>query len=250
MAHAERFIVGSQNIEYFPHYDFASPIDKGVAWAILEAFASDSGHTFTYSNMPIKRLQMEMSKGNVDFVYPDNPGWYNDITNTKEKFFSLPLTNAVTGTLVKPENVNKGISSIKRIAMPLGFTPVNWEQRIAKKLTEVTTISDTHSGLALLQLGRVDALDLEYHVGKYYTDRLPQLGPFVLDITLPHNEIPYMLSSLKHNKVINEFNIFLQKNTHLINTIKARYGIVTLDMLTDKIQAQYNINNNEIWQSP
>ncbi len=32
---AEKFIVGAQNLEYFPHYDFSSQIDKGLAWAIL-----------------------------------------------------------------------------------------------------------------------------------------------------------------------------------------------------------------------
>ena len=35
---AERFIVGAQNLSYFPHYDFESDVDKGVGWAILEPF--------------------------------------------------------------------------------------------------------------------------------------------------------------------------------------------------------------------
>lgn len=30
-AQADKFIVGAQNLEYFPHYDFTSKIDKGGA---------------------------------------------------------------------------------------------------------------------------------------------------------------------------------------------------------------------------
>ncbi|MDO6566449.1 hypothetical protein Q4561_05220 [Alteromonas sp. 1_MG-2023] len=245
---AEKFIVGSQNIEYYPHYDFASSIDKGVGWAILEAFSEASGHEFSYLNMPIRRLQMEMLKGHVDFVYPDNPGWYNDVTKTKEKFFSLALTHAVTGTFVKPKNVNKGINSIRRIAMPLGFTPVNWQIRLDKNLVEIVSISDTYAGLSLLQMERVDAIDFEYHVGSYYTDRSPQIGPFVLDITLPHNEIPFMLSALRHPEIIEEFNDFITNNAPLINSIKARYGITSLKNLKQQIKNEYGITAEQIWQ--
>ena len=236
-ATAEKFIVGSQNIEYYPHYNFSSPIDKGVGWAILEAFSEASGHEFSYLTMPVRRLQMEMLKGHVDFVYPDNPGWYNDVTDTKEKYFSVALTRAVTGTFVKPKNVNKGINAIKRIAMPLGFTPVNWQARLDQNLIKIVSISDTFAGLSLLQLERVDALDFEYHVGN-----------FILDITLPHNEIPFMLSALRHQEVIEELNAFINNNPAIIDSIKARYGMTTLEALTQQVQTEFSIEDKDIWQ--
>lgn len=247
-ATAEKFIVGSQNIEYYPHYNFSSPIDKGVGWAILEAFSEASGHEFSYLTMPVRRLQMEMLKGHVDFVYPDNPGWYNDVTDTKEKYFSVALTRAVTGTFVKPKNVNKGINAIKRIAMPLGFTPVNWQARLDQNLIKIVSISDTFAGLSLLQLERVDALDFEYHVGNYYSNQSPQIGPFILDITLPHNEIPFMLSALRHQEVIEELNAFINNNPAIIDSIKARYGMTTLEALTQQVQTEFSIEDKDIWQ--
>ncbi|CAA0299884.1 conserved exported hypothetical protein [Alteromonas alvinellae] len=139
--YADKYIVGAQGLAYFPHYDFSSPVDKGVAWSILEAFSEASGHEFIYLSLPIRRLQLELVKGNVDFVYPDNRGWYNSITTSSDKYFSLPLTNAVTGTIVKRENVGKGIEKIKHLAMPLGFTPVNWQQRIDNKHTKITWVT-------------------------------------------------------------------------------------------------------------
>lgn len=64
------------------------------------------------------------------------------------------------------DNAGKGTSAIKNLAMPLGFTPVNWQARIDNEETQVTWVKDIRQGLALLYQGRVDALDLdlEYYV--------------------------------------------------------------------------------------
>ena len=44
-ATAETYVVASQNIPYYPHYEFAAPKDKGFAWALLEAYAAEAGAT-------------------------------------------------------------------------------------------------------------------------------------------------------------------------------------------------------------
>ena len=97
LLHAETYIVGAQNIRYYPHYDFDSTVDKGIGWAILEAFSVETGHEFIYHAMPIERLQRELSKGNVDFVYPDNPKWFNPTASAENKYFSTPLVHALGG---------------------------------------------------------------------------------------------------------------------------------------------------------
>ena len=38
---AETYVVASQNIAYYPHYEFSAVKDRGYAWALLEAFAAD-----------------------------------------------------------------------------------------------------------------------------------------------------------------------------------------------------------------
>lgn len=247
---AEKYIVGAQNIQYLPHYDFSSPVDKGVGWAILEAFSKHSGHEFIYLSMPIRRLQMELMKGHVDFVYPDNPNWYNQITKAEDKFFSLPLTHAITGTLVKQKNSGKGINSIKRIVMPLGFTPVNWQTRVDEKLTEIIWTSDIYAGLSMLQKGRVDAMDLEVHVGKYYSEHTLGFDNFVLDLTLPHNEAPFMLSTLHHQAILAELNQFIKSNPQKIREIKQAYGIINYGDLKPTLIKQQDVDEIDIWHTP
>ena len=246
--YADKYIVGAQGLTYFPHYDFSSPVDKGVAWSILEAFSEASGHEFIYLSFPIRRLQLELVKGNVDFVYPDNRGWYNSITTSSDKYFSLPLTNAVTGTIVKRENVGKGIEKIKHLAMPLGFTPVNWQQRIDNKHTKITWVTSIQQGFDLLNQERVDGLDLEYFVSQSSTPLSYEKGAFTLDLTLPHNEIPFSLSTLYHKDIISELNNFITSNPELINSIKAKYGITSFEKLSQQLLKEQDLQAEEVWK--
>eukprot|EP00493_Phyllostaurus_siculus_P018194 UN18480 len=64
---------------------------KGWARPSLKHFPNKSGHQFVYLSMPVKRLQIELKKGNVDFVFPDNPRWNNSLTYNLNKIYSTPL---------------------------------------------------------------------------------------------------------------------------------------------------------------
>mgnify|MGYP001157024127 FL=1 len=246
--YAEKYIIGAQNLAYFPHYDFASTADKGVAWSVLEAFSDASGHEFIYVSLPIRRLQLELVKGNVDFVYPDNSGWYNSTTTSKDKHFSSPLTHAMTGTIVKKENVGKGIGAIKHLAMPLGFTPVNWQMRINNQSTKIIWVNTIQQGMDLLYQERVDALDLEYFVSQHSSSLYFEKDVFTLDLTLPHNEIPFSLSTLYHSDVIAELNDFISSNPELIDSIKLKYGVMDFEKLTQQLLNEQGLQIEEVWQ--
>jgi hypothetical protein len=248
-ASADTYIVGAQNIEYYPHYDFAASNDKGLGWAVLQAFSEHSGHTFVYLSMPVRRLQMEMQKGNVDFVYPDSPRWYNQITKAEEKIFSETIAETLSVTFVKPPSVGKGFDSVKRLAVPFGFTPVEWQQRIDDNLTEITSVEDVYTGFSLLNTGRIDAIDIEYHVGQAVLERNPALGEFVIDVTLPHNIVNFRLSTIHHNTLINELNIFLSENTALIDALKKQYRIDDGTQIIESYRSQQGVRKEDIWSS-
>ncbi|GGW85287.1 transporter substrate-binding domain-containing protein [Alteromonas halophila] len=235
---ADSYIIGAQNIQYYPHYDFGSEVDKGYAWAVLEAFAQHSGHEFIYLAMPIRRLQMELLKGNVDFVYPDNPTWYNQIVPASEKAFSQPLTRALGGTIVKADAVGRDIDAIRRLAMPLGFTPVNWQTRIDNYQTEITTVTDTPISLKLLTRNRVDAINLEYHVAQYLSATTPNVDNVTLDVQLPHSDIGFRLATIRHNDLIDELDDFLTNNQPLISEIRTRYGIQQPQQVLEQLAQQ------------
>ncbi|MDO6566448.1 hypothetical protein Q4561_05215 [Alteromonas sp. 1_MG-2023] len=245
---AEQYVVGAQNIEYFPHYDFTSKVDKGVGWAILEAFSDASGHEFVYLDMPVRRLQIELNKGNVDFVYPDNPRWNSKGTTLGEKTFSNPVAYTLSGTLVRSEDIGKGIDFVKKLAIPQGFTPVKWQNRLDANLLTLVPLEKTYNAISLLQQKEVDAVDLEYHVGKYFTQSYPQLGPFSVDVTLPFIDVPFLLSTLRHPDVIEELNLFLENNQKLITSIYEQYDISLPDALIEKFRKEQMVNKEDVWK--
>ena len=248
LASADTYIVGAQDIEYYPYYNFSSDHEKGLGWAILEAFSKQSGHRFVYLSMPVKRLQIEMKKGNVDFVFPDNPRWSAEISHSINKVYSEPLAETFAVTLVKTANRGKGITHVTQLATPNGFSPVKWKRQIRNGAVKVTSVNSVYDGLRRLQNNKVDALDVEYYAAKNVTRRFPQIGPFTTDLTLPHNVVSFSLSTLKHREIIAELNAFLLSESDSINEIKAKYGIEDTKQLIERLMREQNISADKRWK--
>lgn len=246
-AHADTYIVGAQDIEYYPFYNFSSEHEKGLGWAILEAFSEHSGHRFIYLSMPVKRLQIELKKGNVDFVFPDNPTWYDQITHSLNKTYSEPLTETFAITLVKSENVGKGINHVSTLATPDGFSPVKWENQVRAGTVSVVGIKSIYEGLNLLQNNEVDAMDVEYNAAQHLARRLPLMGPFSADLTLPHNTVPFSLSTLKYPDIIDELNAFLLSQPEVVDKIKAKYGIENTQQLINRLMKEQGVSEDTRW---
>lgn len=236
---ADTVVIGTQNLHYFPHYDFTSEQDKGLAWAILEAFERTTTHEFVYVSMPVLRLQKELAKGSVDLIYPDNPKWYNPVINNEEKTFSKPLTRALGGTIMRPDRVGKDINEIRRLAMPLGFTPVNWQARVDQRLTHLIRVNNTLNALELIALDRADAANLEYHVTQYIATQRPWLGQFTLDPKLPHDGVSFMLATIRQAEMIKQFNAFLISHADLIRQLHNKYEIRSPEAILDTLNSEF-----------
>ncbi|WP_334049066.1 hypothetical protein [Alteromonas gracilis] len=246
---ADTYIVGAQNIEYSPYYNFSSPHEKGLGWAILEAFSKHSGHQFIYLSMPVKRLQIELKKGNVDFVFPDNPRWNDHITHSVDKAYSLPLVDTFAVTLVKPENKGKGISFVSNLIIPDGFTPAKWKKQVNENTVYVIGVNSVYEGLSLLNKEKANAMDIEYNVAQRIIRRYPNIGEFTADLTLPFNTVSFSVSTLKHPDIIHELNTFLNSNSKTINEIKNKYGIEETKQLTQRLMKQQGLTKNVLWSA-
>lgn len=244
---ADTYIVGAQNIEYSPYYNFSSPHEKGLGWAILEAFSKHSGHQFIYLSMPVKRLQIELKKGNVDFVFPDNPRWSDQITHSLNKTYSLPLVDTFAVTLVKPKNKGKGISYVSKLIIPDGFTTAKWKTQISENTVSVVGVSSVHEGLLLLDNEKADAMDVDYNVAQRILRRYPNIGQFTADLTLPHNTVSFSISTLKYPSIIEEFNTFLHSNSQAIDEIKDKYGIEETLPLSLRLMKEQGLQKNALW---
>ncbi|MDG6099595.1 amino acid ABC transporter substrate-binding protein [Alteromonas sp. ZYF713] len=236
---ADTIVIGTQNLHYYPHYDFTSENDKGLAWAIFEAFKATTKHEFVYISMPVLRLQKELAKGSVDFIYPDNPKWYNPIISNTLKTFSQPVTRALGGTILRPGKVGAGIDEIRRLAMPLGFTPVNWQERVDNQLTHLIRVNDTLNALELIAQNKADAANLEYHVTQHIASQQPSLGKFTLDPELPHDGVAFMLATISHTDLLAEFNAFLVSHQPLIKRLHKQYRIKSPDVILNNLSDQY-----------
>lgn len=234
---AETYVVASQNIAYYPHYEFSAVKDRGYAWALLEAFAAERGITFEYVSMPVLRLQIELEKGNVDFVYPDHPTWTNPVNDNATKHFSIPLTESLVGTFVKPERYGQGISSIRKVSIVLGFSPLYWQDRIESGQTKLISVADNKSAIYMAQWDRADAFDMDYYVARYLMDKLDDVDEFKLDPDLPVTVVEFCLSTVRKPELLLELNEFITNNPGLIAMLKTRYNIGNAHYRLESIQA-------------
>ncbi|MBU2511038.1 hypothetical protein KJ966_06860 [bacterium] len=223
-AENREFIVGVENIEYYPHYDFTKE-NKGVAKRILDLFAQSKNYHFKYRPLPVKRLFSEFVSLELDFKYPDHPLWQKEIKKNVKVIYSKPVVNIVAGTMVLPENVGRGIDSFKTLGTVLGFTPFHWADLIESK--KIIIHEDTDVGRLLLQalMGRIDGADVELSVANYHLRLLDKQGALLMDPNLPHLIASFHLSTVTHPDIIKELNLFLMQNSSKIAKMKRQFYI-------------------------
>lgn len=223
---AEKYIVASQNFNYYPHYNFLSETDKGFVWAVLEKFSQFSGHQFSYQPMPVLRLQRELEKGTIDLVYPDNPLFNNNQIFAKGKYYSNTIARTLSGTMVKSSRLGENINTIQRLSILLGFIPLKeWVNLVESKNVTLVQVITPLAALQLLALDRVDAAEVDYFVSQYQLQNNPEFKHFKFDPNLPKSIVEFKLSTIKHASLLDEINDFMQLHPKLIQQLKLQYGI-------------------------
>ncbi|MBT0585402.1 substrate-binding periplasmic protein [Alteromonas oceanisediminis] len=225
-ASPQKLVVGAQNIYYFPHYDFKSESDKGIAWAILQSFGKAYGYDIEYLPLPIKRMHHALEMGQIDFIFPDNRTWYESPNANAKKFFSQPFYEILGGAFVLQKNREFTPSDVKTLSIPFGFSPVKWHERIASGQVVLADVSESFAALNLVVAGRADATDLEYNVIKYLTQNQPKYSDIVIGQHLPYDIVGFHLSTIKYPAVIRELDSFLEQNASLIAELKEKYNLV------------------------
>jgi hypothetical protein len=241
---AETYSVASQNFNYYPHYNFQSDTDKGFIWAVLQEFSEFSGHEFTYHPMPVLRLQRELEKGSIDLIYPDNPLFNNNQTFAKGKYYSDTIVRTLGGTMVKSSRLGENIDTIKRLSIPLGFTPqLDWVNLIdSQKVTLIEVVTPV-AELQLLALDRVDAAEVDYFVSQYQLQNNPDFKHLKFNPELPNSEVEFKLSTIKQAWLVDEINDFISSQPELIEKLKLQYGISDPELILQKLKQAPNLSN-------
>ncbi|MCP5367136.1 MAG: hypothetical protein H6907_11780 [Hyphomicrobiales bacterium] len=223
---AEVFVVGVEDNRYLPHYAYLDGEYRGFGRAILDAFFQAKGYPYRYRALPVARLFRSFVWGEVDFKYPDNALWSKELKEGKGVIYSLPITSTTDGVSVRPENRGRGLDSFRVLGTVRGFTAWSWIEHVKSGRV---VLSENDSTLRLIRqamIGRVDGAFANVDVIQYLlAHELKKPGGLVFDPSLPFTRSHYHLSSIKHPRIIEEFNEWAKSNGDLINGLKKKFGI-------------------------
>lgn len=223
---AGTYTVGVEQVEYYPLWAVKDGDYVGYGREVLDAFAKDAGHTLEYKPMPIKRLYGTFFNGNVDLKFPDNPYWSKDQRKGKTFHYSDSVTSYVDGVMVLPANKNKGVEALNKLGTLRGFTPWDYLDLIESGKVKIYEQNSLDSLVMMAAAGRVDGIYFNVDVSQHYLANSGfNQSDLVWDPDLPHTKAEYMMSTMKHPAIIEEFNAWMSKNQDLIKSLKEKYNL-------------------------
>ncbi len=124
---AKTYVIGIEQLDYYPHYDFKSAQPRGYFFDLIQLYSQWSGDEFVFKALPVKRLYKD-SIELTDFVYPDNRAWqpHLDIDSNITKYYSAPVIYTLGATMVLPEKRRMTMDEFEVLANIHGFSPTLW----------------------------------------------------------------------------------------------------------------------------
>lgn len=217
------FIVGVTSFEYAPHYFMDGDRFSGFGRDVLDLFAKKSGYEFKYQPRPYVRMVKELLTGEIDFQYPDNPNWLTEQKNGHTLFYSNGVIQYIDGIIRWKSDLGKPLSTLKRIAMPRGWTPTDYLPLVRRGELIIEEEDQVGAVIDMLRHNRVDGSYLNIDVANYYLESHKIFGQIDFDPSLPYQFSQYSLSSILHPQIIKEFNQFLIDSAAEIQQIKVKY---------------------------
>ncbi len=224
-AYSKEYIVGIEDINYYPHYDFSSDEPRGYFFELMNLFTQVSGHQFRFQKLPVKRLYVA-AKDQVDLVYPDNPRWQQYLPALYPKTYSEAVIHTLGSTMVRPEQQYLALENVKTVAVIHGFTPTRWLELKKSHKFKIVEVQDVPAALGLLGKKRVDAAVVEYNVASSFLDAQAMTDSLVIAELLPFTDVPFLLSTVKHPELIAEFNAFLKSEKKAIQALKRKFALI------------------------
>ncbi|GAB3015173.1 type 2 periplasmic-binding domain-containing protein [Bowmanella dokdonensis] len=228
-AAAGEYVIGVESQDYYPHYDFTHRDGARASYTteVFALFSRHSGHQFVFLPLPIKRARQELFEGDtIDLLYPDNPAWADFQSTGMRRVYSSPLVNILGGTMVRPPDYGKGVANFHVLAVPRGFTPIEWLKLKQGKPFRVVEVPDALSALEMVLLGRADGADVEFNVARHLLSEMGQSGMLVMDPGLPLSAVGFHLSTIEHVGLIKEFDRFLSEHQAQIQQLKQHYKLI------------------------
>src|SRR5690606_1486778 len=201
---AQTYVVGVEQQSFQPHFwqDERGEY-RGFARELLDLFAREAGVELRYQALPVSQLTRHLGNGNVDFKYPDSPDWGQGLKQGAAIAYSEPVVAYVDGVLVPPAQLGQGVEGLRRLALVEGWTPRDYQARMAAGQVEPVHAADLRQMMRLALRREADGAYYNVVVATYYLDNLrARPGALVFDPSLPHSRGAFHLSSPRDRKSV------------------------------------------------
>jgi hypothetical protein len=225
---AKEFVIGVEAVNYYPLYDFSATNTNKPSYSkdLLSAFFEQHNYSYRFIALPIKRFNKCCIGEEIDFKFPDNKMWRDDKQRKLNITFSQSTIQLMSGSYVLKSNAKYKRSDIKKLSTILGFIPTLWFDKVDSKEFELIEEYTPISAVKHLVHGNVDATNVDSNVIRHNLKLLETTKEIILNTNITHEVYSYHLSSIRHPKIIKQFDVFLQNNTLLLLKLKQKYGIV------------------------
>ncbi len=221
----KHFVIGVEELDYFPHYTIKDGKYVGYAREVLDLFAKKHGHAFKYVPKPVRRNLKELQNDNIDFYYPENPHWYKNQDLKNAMIYSGPVTIYIDGVMVPKEKLGKGVDSLRILGIPSGFTPVAYLNLVEEQKIKISEIPRITNLLRQTKLGFADGAYLNIDVAHHRMRNLKNSDKLYFDKSLPYAKGAFQLATVNHPEIIRQFNSFLSDEKLKINSLKKKYRL-------------------------
>lgn len=231
IAYADSFVVGVEDLHYYPYYNFTDKADNSsFAKALLDEFAKDNNHQITYLPLPIKQFPKWLHEENIDFKFPDNERWQERSNIHHLKIvFSDDVVGMTAGTLVLAKNKNTDATKFKNVGIVTGFSPTLWLEKISQGKVSLFEDPSPRILVQYLVKGLVDGLIIDLAVANNELQKLQIDEQIVFSENIPQEIYAYKLSTVKHPEILQQFNQWQVHNREFIQGLKDQFSISDIE---------------------
>ncbi len=223
---AKNYVIGVESLNYYPLYLGRGKTYTGYARELLDSFGKANGHSFTYKVLPVKRLLSEFLTGNLDFKYPANGKWAPNAKQGHKIVYSDSTIEYIDGLMTTSGNAKLTAENLTTLGTLRGFTPWVFMDDISKGSLKLFETDALESLISMTSSGRVQGAYINVVVARYYVDnQLKKPGVLTFNSGLPHARDHFLLASIKHPKIVQEFNDFLASEKDLVDKLKDKYQV-------------------------
>lgn len=209
-ASAKDYVIGVEEIDYYPYYRLVDKEYQGFARELFDAFAKKQGISFSYRPLPITRLYRELKSGGVDFKFPDSPYWGKSEKRGVTLTYSEDVVGYIDGVMVPAKDKDVGVDQFKKLGVVRGFSPWVMMSQVESGKIKTHEVNSWEGLIKLALHGRVDGAYFNIAVGQYNLEKhFNKKDALVFATNLPHDKSNYKISTIEHAELLTKLNQFL-----------------------------------------